>query len=134
MREEAQRLRAALVAAYRPWIEERLARLGCPVDDALDAAMADGERWLEEALGDLLGRPFEAQARGPLEIFQEAMRFPTAVLEAMGAEPVGRDEVARAALPGDHYDLAPASSSQLGEHAWQAHLAWGAAKADAFRR
>jgi hypothetical protein len=88
------------------------------------------------AVGDLAARlardaaalPFPLR-RSPLEIFQEAMRFPTEALDALGALGAGRDPVAEAALPGDRYDLAPASSQALGEAAWRAHLAWGAAKA-----
>lgn len=97
----------------------------------LDEALGEGRRWLQDALKGLLGRPYPLQDRGPLELFQEAMRFPTAVLQAEGYPPVPRDELSRSALPGDLYDLAPASSRELGEEVWRAHLAWGAAKAAA---
>ena len=40
-----------------------------------------------------------------------------------------RDPVSVAALPGDIYGIAPASSAALGESAFEAHLAWGIAKA-----
>ena len=42
--------------------------------------------------------------------------------------------IAEAALPGDVYDLAPASTRDLGDEVWALHLAWGAAKAAAFKR
>ena len=42
-----------------------------------------------------------------------------------------RDEVTVNALPGDRYGLAPASSRELGDEVWEAHLRWGAAKAAA---
>jgi hypothetical protein len=119
----------AFVAAYRPRVLERLAELGVGTPAGFDEAMGAGETWLAERLGELVALPFSEQRRGPLEIFQEAMRFPTEVLEAAGLPPVARDEVTSTALPGDLYGLAPASSRQLGEDAWEAHLRWGAAKA-----
>ena len=118
----------AFVAAYPRHVDSRCDALGVP---APQAAVGEGQAWLHAALTELLEVPFAEQRRGPLELFQEAMRYPTAALEAEGVEPADRNEVAKAALPGDLYDLAPASSQDLGEEAWYAHLAWGAAKARA---
>ncbi|MBU1865823.1 MAG: hypothetical protein KKE89_05360 [Actinobacteria bacterium] len=129
---ESDILRAALVAAYRPYVEQLLAARGVEVP-GLEEALALGRDWLDESLAAMLARPFPQQARGPLEVFQEAMRFPTGALDAAGVEVPHRDETARTALPGDRYDLAPPSSQALGEDVWRAHLAWGAAKARAFR-
>lgn len=125
---------SALVEAYAPYVRARVARLGLEVPPDLDDAIEQGRRWLETALPDLLGRSFASQDRGPLELFQEALRFPTAELEHAGHQPVPRDELVANALPGDLFDLAPASSNDLGEAAWKAHLAWGAAKAAAMTR
>lgn len=130
----AAELVSSLVAAYPPYVRDRIARQGLEVPPGLDDAIEEGRRWLETALPDLLGRPFASQDRGPLELFQEALRFPTAVLEQAGHQPVTRDELVANALPGDLFDLAPASSNDLGEEAWRAHLAWGAAKAAAITR
>lgn len=124
-------LLAAFSAAYRPYLESRLAELGGADAPGIDAAAAAGQEWLDEALGELLAAPFSVQSRSPLEVFQEAMRFPTAVLEDAGMEAVARDAVEVAALPGDLYGLAPVSSQELGDEAWRAHLAWGVAKARA---
>ncbi len=116
------------VAAYRPYLLARLEAAGLPpVADAVTA----GEAWLRSTLEDLLARPFADQERSPLEVFQEATRFASEALEALGLPAPERDPVAAAALPGDRFDLAPASSQPLGEEAWRAHLAWGAAKAAA---
>ena len=120
-----------LVAAYRPHIRERLEGLGIEVPPGLGSALQEGEAWLRQSLTELLAQPFAGQARGPLEIFQEAMHFPTRALEEAGLPPARRDPATREALPGDLYDLAPASSSSLGEEVWRAHLAWGAEKARA---
>ncbi len=125
---EASRLVDLLVGAYRPYYAERLSALGVEGPDA-DEALAEGERWLRAELTELLQRPFENQAAGPLEIFRYAARFPNRVLSERGIPPPERDEAARRSVPEDLYDLAPASSQSLGEETWRAHLAWGAAKA-----
>lgn len=124
-------LSEALMRAYRPHVLRIVEARGWRVDPQLAEAIDRGEAWLSGTLDDLLSQPFRKQRRGPLEVFQEAMRFPTEALSAAGVEPVDRDPAAEAAIPGDVYDLAPASSAMLGEQVWQAHLAWGAAKAAA---
>jgi hypothetical protein len=127
MPEVSRRLREALVDVYPEHVTRRLPYR----PEGIEGAVEHGREWLAEALSELLGRPFAAQRRGPLELFQEAMRFPTEHLAAAGVEPIPRDPVAESALPGDVYDLAPASTRDLGEEVWQVHLTWGAAKAAA---
>lgn len=124
---ESQRLLEALVAIYSGFVRSRLPATPEGIDDAL----AEGEAWLRSTLTDLLILPFADQRRGPLEVFQEAMKFPTEILRRTGVEAPRRDPAAEAALPGDAYDLAPASSRDLGEEVWAIHLTWGAAKARA---
>jgi hypothetical protein len=126
----AARVHAALVAAYRPYVESVLAGRGLP---AVPEAVAEGSAWLDTALSDLLDVAAADQRRSPLELFQEAMRFPTEALKAAGVPHVSRDPVSESALPGDLYDLAPASSQALGEDVWLAHLEWGANKATEMR-
>jgi hypothetical protein len=130
--EVAEELRRAFVAAYRPRVVAGVEALGVEWSPALDEGVSEGERWLDSTLTELLSLPFAEQPRGPLEVFQEAMSFPTAALDGAGVPPAARDEAAVAALPGDRYDLAPASSTALGEEAWQIHMRWGATKAKAF--
>lgn len=121
-----------LVAAYGPHIVGRLDELGIDAPDQMTDAIEEGRSALVDALEDLLERPYREQRRGPLEVFQEAMTHPTQVLVDAGVEPpLRRDDVIEAALPGDLYDLAPASSRLLGEEVWRLHLAWGVAKAKA---
>lgn len=122
----------AFCGAYPAYVRSRMAELGAAEPPGLEEALKGGEEWLRAALRGLLSQPFALQQRGPLEVFQEAMRFPTEALAAAGVEEAERDEVTAAALPGDRYHLAPASSISLGQEAWRAHLAWGAAKARAF--
>ncbi|MGH9167390.1 MAG: hypothetical protein ACRD02_06110, partial [Acidimicrobiia bacterium] len=93
-----------LVASYRPHVEVRLAGQGIEAPPGLESALQEGEAWLRRSLSELLARPFADQAQGPLEIFQEAMRFPSRALEEAGLTPARRDPAARAALPGDVYD------------------------------
>jgi len=121
------------VSAYRPYLATMLEVYGPGVAETAAAAVDEGVAWLDDALGALLSLPLRDQARGPLEVFQEAMGFPTEALLAAGVQQPRRDEVVAAALPGDLYGLAPASSQDLGEEVWAAHIAWGAAKARAFR-
>lgn len=123
----SQRLAEALVAAYPDYLRRRITEEVPGLEEEIIA----GADWLRESLEELLSRPFSEQHRGPLELFQAAMSFPTAALASAGVEPRRRDSVAASALPGDVYDLAPASSRDLGDEVWALHLSWGAAKARA---
>ena len=131
MSTEASALIGRLVDAYGPYVRRVLSERGWGSVDGLDAAVGAGEVWLRESLDTLLSKPFPDQQRGPLELFQEAMQFPSVALAAAGLPTVLRDETATRALPGDTYDLAPRSSQLLGAEVWHTHLAWGAAKARA---
>ncbi len=127
----SKRLAEELVAAYRPYVLDRVRERTVPLPSGLEEALAEGERWLERSLMELLTAPYAQQRRTPFELFQEAMSFPTQVLSDAGASPVDRDPVEVNALPGDLFGLAPAAASRLGEPAWRAQLEWGASKAQA---
>ncbi len=129
MNDAAQELMTSMLSAYAGYIERRLQELGVDRPPSFDDALAEGRAWLQDNLEALLVVPFAEQRRGPLEVFQEAMRFPTDALAEAGIEPLRRDPGAVAALPGDLFSLAPASSRPLGDEVWTAHLAWGAEKA-----
>lgn len=124
-------LTIAFAGGLGPLVRDRAALLAVDVD--LEPEIDQAVDWLTSELGRLLAAPFDRQTRGPLELAQEAVKFPTAKLASLGVEPVRRDPVAVSALPGDLYGLAPLSSRDLGDTAWEAHLAWGAAKAAAMR-
>ena len=117
----------AFVAAYPDYLRQRLGELGIETD--VSEAARQGTEWLAGELGEWQRAAAGAQGRGPLQIFQTAFAFPTAALEAAGVPPVVRDPGAVSAMPGDSYALAPASSREIGEAAWRAHVAWGVAKA-----
>jgi hypothetical protein len=129
----SEALKAALVGALPDHVRARVSRLPVEVGDLIEAPIAEAMRWLTDELDALLSLPFGEQPRGPLETFQAAMSFPTAFLLDQGCRPVPRDPVAVNALPGDVFDLAPASSAVLGEDVWRAHLQWGAEKAASLR-
>ncbi len=117
----------AFVAAYPAFLKSRLESMapGTEVHEGL----RQGVQWLEGELSQWAAQTASEQHRGPLQIFQTAVAFPTAALEAAGVAPPERDASAIQALPGDLYGLAPASSRDIGGDAWRAHIEWGIAKA-----
>jgi hypothetical protein len=127
----ARDLQTTFVVAYPVYVSRRLRELGISAPAHMAAAIESGREKLRADLEDLFAQPADRQDRSPLEIFQSALQAPTAALHAAGVEPIERDPVVANALPGDLYDLAPASSQALGEEAFRAHLAWGVAKAAA---
>ncbi len=122
-------LHSAFVGAFRPYLKAILDDRGLPT--LPEEVVVDAETWLAEALASLLELPYAAQRRSPLELVQEAMAGPTSALAAVGARVPLRDPITVAALPGDNFGIAPASSTALGEDAFEAHLAWGIEKARA---
>lgn len=127
----SQELLRAFATAFAPYLRQRLAARGWP---SLPEAERAGAEWLRRSLDELLSQPYTQQMRTPLELFQEALAPANEALQAAGVPIPLRDAAAGAALPGDHYDLAPASSAALGDEVWRIHLAWGAAKAAALTR
>lgn len=123
---EADRLRRALVDAFPSYLRRRLAEIDAP---AIDPAVVAAAERLDAELGDLLSRPPAAQDRSPLQVVRDVLAEPTSALSALGVPGVDRDPEQEALLPGDRYGLAPATARDLGDEAWQAHLAWGVAKA-----
>jgi hypothetical protein len=128
MSDAGSRVQEAFVDAYEPYVRSKIVALGVGEVEGLAGAIEAGRAWLAKALADLVDTPFAQQSRGPLELFQESMQFPTEALISQGVESSDRDEIAANALPGDLYQLAPAASHEIGEAAWHAHLAWGVAK------
>jgi len=129
MDDVSRALTEAMVDAFEPYVVARLSEFGVAISPEWKTVIGEAEARLRSELSALLSQSFDRQRRGPLEVFQEALAAPTQALVAAGVSPVRRDPVVRSALPGDIFGLAPASSQALGEAAWRAHLAWGAAKA-----
>jgi hypothetical protein len=124
---EATAVVRTFVAVYPEYVRSRVNEGALTPE--LESAIGEGAAWLEAELISLLAIDFSAQRRGPLELFQEATRFPTEALATAGNDPQERPPVEQSALPGDRFGLAPASSQDLGEPAWKAHVAWGVTKA-----
>ena len=122
----------AFVAAFRPYVERVVEDIGLPASEGVDDAISIGEQWLETELAEMSKTPAHELRHGPLEIFREATRFPTAALEAAGVVPTTRGDAERRALPGDVYGIAPATSRDLGADAFNAHVAWGVERAQGF--
>lgn len=115
-----------LVDAFPGYLRGRLRERDLSADP-LDADGLAGD--LKSELTLLLAESPQHQDRSPLEVVRGLLDRVTAVLMEQGAAPVGRDEVAGALHPEDRYALYPASSRELGEKAWRAHLDWGFEKA-----
>jgi hypothetical protein len=125
------RVQRAFVDSFPSFVIGRLHERGIELSASIIAAIDSGRAWLDKGLSELFAIDPALQRSSPLALFQAALAFPTEALAREGVAPVARDETTERTVPGDRYDLAPASSQSLGEEAWSAHVAWGAAKAKA---
>jgi hypothetical protein len=123
---EARRLHRAFVAAFPGYLRGRIAAAGLP---DVEGAIVAATEHLDASLAALLERAPEDQLRSPLQLIREAVAIPTEALAALGIPAAARDAQEMELLPGDRYALAPATSRDLGDEAYQAHIAWGVAKA-----
>ncbi|MPZ54127.1 MAG: alpha/beta fold hydrolase, partial [Acidimicrobiia bacterium] len=133
LRPVAQRLVDSLVAVYPEVLSRGLLQIGIAPDLELEAASEDAMEWLRSELEQLLAQPFIDQRRGPLQVFQEAFAGPSELLMERGIPALERDEITANALPGDHYGLAPASTREISDGVFDAHISWGIEKAKAMR-
>lgn len=124
----ATALHQAFVGAFGPYLNEVAERLGTELKPQV---VEEATGWLAFELKELLELPLVEQRRSPLELVQEATSGPNHALAEAGVRPPLRDPATAAAVPGDTYGFAPASSSALGEDAFDAHMAWGIEKAKA---
>lgn len=129
-RAQSRAIAAALVAAYVPYVQRMIVAMGVDLE-AVDAAIERSRAELERTLVAWADVPAQEQRASPLELFREALALPTARLTELDVDITSRDAPQQDALPGDVFDLAPASSRDLGEEAWRAHVAWGIARTEA---
>ena len=122
----ATQLSEAVVAAFPIYVRGRLQALGVTEDGALTGAIAEATAQLEVQLGRLEGAPL---VESPLELVRIATEPITAVLRDQVVAPVTRDERSAEIHPDDIFDLYPATSRDLGEAVWRAHMAWGIERA-----
>lgn len=132
------RLLATMHELLEPWMHALVDRvvttqdLAARVDrDRLDQVVHDSTRSLIADLTDLFSHEAWEQRRNPLELLREATRALTVELTALGARPVARDEFKERSFPGDVFDLAPATWSDVHPELHEIGLEWGAWKAAA---
>jgi hypothetical protein len=130
-------LAVALDTAIGPWVERSVVRLvtayrGEVAPEVVAQARLAGERARVEVGAELrafLATDVDEQRSNPLAILRAAVRYPTAVLREAGVPPVRRDEFQERAFPGDVYDLAPATWTDIGPEVQDAGIVWSAWKA-----
>lgn len=129
-------LRSALVGAVRPWLVRSV--LTVAASQGLDqaAARAAAEDMADEVapavladLDEVLLTDVDSQRTNPLAVLRRHVVGPTAVLDAIGASPVRRDEREEAIHPDDRYALSPATWADVDESLREPGLVWGAWKA-----
>jgi hypothetical protein len=125
----ADEMAVAFVAAFPHYLRTMVTGLGLSVDDAISGVIEAATADLSSALETMLAAPHADQRRSPLELVRTATHRLTRALDAAGAPPVARDGDDVEIHPEDIYNLYPASSRDLGEEAWRAHIQWGVAKA-----
>ena len=92
-------------------------------------ARHDATREVIAELRGVLALDVDDQRTNPLSILRAAVRYPTEVLRAAGAQPVPRDEFDQRAFPDDGFALTPAAFADFGTAVHDAGIVWGAAKA-----
>ena len=143
MEPHATALADAVDVALPRWVERSVTRImvawqgGSPDATVVDAARDAGRRAAEEVGAEvraLLATDIDEQWTTPLSLLRAAVRYPTRVLEDAGVPPVERDPIQERLLPGDIYDLSPASFADVDPALAEPGMVWGAAKALAHRR
>lgn len=97
---------------------------GSDLDEMVERAASDVLR----RLGDLLATDVDEQRTTPLTLFREATQEPTAWLRAREV-PASPPLAGRHGFDDDHYDLGPATWSDIDPDLHEPGLTWGAWKA-----
>lgn len=120
---------AAVAAAFPGYLTHKLGLLGVEATPQLVAAISAASAALETSLEELVAVPPSEQEQSPLELVRAATLSITRLLsDGVVPQPV-RDVQDVEIHPEDLYGLYPATSRDLGEEAWQAHMEWGIEKA-----
>ncbi|HUS61710.1 MAG TPA: hypothetical protein VMY34_05905 [Acidimicrobiales bacterium] len=140
MREQADVLADAIVAAIPGWVVECVAAIAGAWETAggelpeemvsrATAAGRDAQIGVGRELAVLFAADVDDQRTTPLAIVRDATRYATAVLRDAGVPPIERSAFDEERFPDDPYGLTPASLADLDESLGSLGLAWGAAKA-----
>ena len=108
----------AVESSLGDWIESCvhsiLREQGRSIDDRtanlISAARRDAARDVVAELRTVLALDVDEQRKNPLSILRAAVRFPTQVLHAVGAQPVERDEFDEQSFPDDEFGSRPLPS------------------------
>ena len=130
----AEGIRRALPQWVVSAVEARLPGIGPETRKAAEAAGSAAAADIGGEVARLLAADIDDQRENPLSVLRRAVRYPTEVLNAVGASPVERDDFAIDRFPDDVYDLTPASFSDIHPDLQAPGLTWGAAKAFVHRR
>jgi hypothetical protein len=139
----AKTLADGIEAALPTWVERAVDRTyrawagippPPPVVDGAVRAGREAAAAIVPIIRELLAADIDAQWTTPLTLVRKAVPFASAVLQAAGVPPAGRDAVDAAMFPDDVYGLTPARFSDLDPSLADAGIAWGAAKAYDHRR
>lgn len=122
-------LSAAFVRAFPGYLAEKVGGFGVELTPKLVARISVATAGLETSLADLLAVPPAEQEQSPLELVRTATLPVTRLLSEAGVPQPKRDADEVEIHPEDLYGLYPATSRDLGEQAWQAHMRWGIEKA-----
>lgn len=129
-------LRSTLAQAVHPWLIRSVMRVaeaqGLDRSTALTAATAMADARTPAVLADLdaiLLVDVDAQRSNPLAVLRRHVDGPTGVLDALGAEPVRRDEMEQSIHPDDRYGVSPATWADVDESLREPGMVWGAWKA-----
>ncbi len=117
------------VAAFPGYVTGKLESLvgeNAELSRSIDEACAG----LAAALESWAATPAHRQDASPLELFREALTVPTAAALALAVDLPDRSAAEVDALPGDRLAIAPMTSRDLGDEAWNAHVEWGLARAE----
>lgn len=133
----ANELADAVDEALPRWVERSVRRVadqeGLRLGDDIEAQIAEAaEKTRAEGaqrIRTLLATDIDEQVGSPLAVLRSLVRYPTEVLQALGAKPVARDEFQQRNFPDDVYDLSPASFADVDPSLHEPGMAWGAAKA-----
>lgn len=137
MDQYCQQLLDAVDAAVAPWVNRCVRSVAAAqeitltpdaerrIGEAADATRAE----VRERLTTLLSLDVDQQRGNPLDVLRRAVVHPTALLRALGARPLARDEFAERMFPDDVYGLSPASFADVDESLTEPGIIWGAWKA-----
>ena len=129
----------ATTAALPGWVARSVTSVasaaGVSIDPAdIEEAGLEAAEVIGEALRALVDLDVDDQHTTPLALVRTAVRWPTALLQAAGVPPVGRDEFDVRRFPDDPYGLTPATFADIEPDLAGLAVAWGAGKAWVHKR